>query len=49
MNIIIMIWNDPIVGEELHCECEPDNSRDPCTLPVKKQISREEKIVHTFN
>ena len=46
----IMIWNDPIVGEELRYEREPGNSHDSCTVAVKKQISGEEKIVgHAFN
>ena len=45
-----IIYNDPIVGEELHCEHEPGNSRYPCSVAVKKQISREDKIVgHAFN
>ena len=45
-----MVWNDPIVGEELYCEREPGNSCDPCAMAVKKQINGEEKIVgHAFN
>ena len=40
-----MIWSDPIVGEELFCECHPGNSSDPYAITVKKQISGEDKIV----
>ena len=41
----MMIWNDPIVGEELVCEHEPGNSRDPYAVAFKKQLSGEDKIV----
>ena len=41
----MMIWSDPIVGEELCCEREPGNSSDPYAVAVKKQISGEDKIV----
>ena len=41
----MIIWNDPIVGEELFCEREPGNSSDPYAVAVKKQISGEDKIV----
>lgn len=41
----LMIWSDPIIGEELWCEREPGNSSDPYAVAVKKQISGEDKIV----
>ena len=41
----ILIWNNPIVGEELDCECELGNSHDPYAVAVKKIIGGEAKVV----
>ena len=35
----------PLLVKNFICEREPDNSREPCAVAVKKQISEEEKIV----
>ena len=41
----IMIWNNPIAGEELTCHREAGNSHDPYAVAVKKIIGGEEKVV----
>ena len=41
----MMIWSNPIAGEELTCSRELGNSRDPYAIAVKKMIGREEKVV----
>ena len=40
-----LIWNDPIIGEELGCEREPGNSHDPYAVAVKKAIGGSDRIV----
>ena len=42
-----MIWNNPLIGEELPCECEPGNSHDSYAVAVKKEIGtcRRNQIV----
>ena len=40
-----VIWEDPINGEDLVCECEVGNSHDPLSVAVKKMISGESTIV----
>ena len=40
-----LIWNNPIVGEELACERELGNSHDPYAVAVKKTIGGETKVV----
>ena len=39
------IWTNPLIGEELPCEREPDNSHDPYTVAVKKEIGGRNQIV----
>ena len=34
----LMIWNDPVIGEELRCEREPGNSSDPYAVAVKRGV-----------
>ena len=40
-----LIWNDPIISEELWCQCEPGNSHDPYAVAVKKRIGGRVQIV----
>ena len=40
-----LIWNNPVVGEELACEHEWGNSHNPYAVAVKKTIGGEEKVV----
>jgi len=41
----LLIWNNPIVGEELACEHEVGNSHDPYVVAVTKNIGGERKVV----
>jgi len=40
-----MIWNNPLIGEELPCERKPGNSHDPYAVAVKKEIGGRNQIV----
>ena len=40
----IMIWNNPIAGEELTCHHEAGNSHDPYAITVKKLLAEKRKL-----
>ena len=40
-----LIWNDPIIGEELRCEREPGSCHNPYAVAVKKRIGGTDRIV----
>jgi len=40
-----LIWNDPIIGKELRCQCELGNSHDPYAVAVQKRIGGSNRIV----
>ena len=40
-----LIWNNPVVGEDLLCECEVGNPHDTHTVAVKKVIDGNLTVV----
>ena len=40
-----LIWEVPVIGEELSCSRELGNSHDPYAVAVKKEIEGEERFV----
>ena len=43
--VYTIVWDNPIVSEELVCECELGNSHDPYAVAVKKANGGEMKVV----
>ena len=39
------IWENPIIGEELKCQCEIGNRHDPLAMAVVKQMDDHDTIV----
>ena len=39
-----LIWNNPIVSEELACECDLGSSQNPYAVAAKKAIGGEMKV-----
>ena len=39
------IWKNPIIGEELKCQCEIGNLHDPLAVAVVKQMDGHDIIV----